>query len=1166
MHLKSLTLKGFKSFASSTTLNFEPGITAVVGPNGSGKSNVVDALSWVMGEQGAKNLRGSQMADVIFAGAGTRPALGRAQVSLTIDNTDGTLPIDYSEVTITRTMFRTGGSEYEINGAPARLLDVQELLSDTGMGKQMHVIVGQGQLDTILNATPEQRRALIDEAAGVLKHRRRKERALSKLASLDSKTARLQDLRDELKRQLSPLARQAQAASKAAQINAQIRELKGQILGTQWRAIKTQLHDQNRALNHREEHRLDLIRQRDELKAQLEAKQDEGAFQSQFANSVAVCDSYTALIQRASTMQQIAVERAAHLRPKAASMGPDPQSLKKQAEEIRGQAEEVQQTADQKRSDLSELTVSRARLEAEQSQAANTLTQQSNQRSNQVAELARVQGRIESAKEQLAALAERKKNLQATLEEAEQHHREASRKLADFKTPALDSQGAALAQREQAETAVQKSRQAVDQLLQEEREVSGELVQARSRLSALEQILDSHLTQETFNEGLFTEDGLGYLVQNLEVPDLWTSAISFLLGTELQGIVFASAQDAHQKLTEVYPIDSLLSGETDSQGAFEVLYPPNRKQKTPKAPKHTQWAHDLIKTSKLPADLVANLLSGVLLYTAEESLSLTEIQEIFEAAPSAKKILFPSGLLCTPYSVSRPGTRETNLLELESEQNKIKAKIEELSQLHQKVQAELSQARTTLDNNLKASNQALKLLREADAAAAQAVVERSTLETEERVAAEEVRRTQARQERIEQERAELEKSFEQAQNSLDALPTPLGVEEVERCKQQLTSITTRVSETRDQESQLSAQIADLEAQVRRLQTQAQALESAAKQETDRRQRAAESEARRKKAAQQVELVIDMANSCLRLARRGHQLASQARAEISAKQQESEKSRSLLTKQLEQVRSDLEALNEDRQNERVQIAQLQVHLENLETQIAQELGMSASEIQAQYPEDPEFQLAEATEELALNQRRLERLGKVNPLALEELNAAQSRFDYLNSQLSDITDSRKDLLSLIDEVDEHVQKVFESAYEDTAKAFSGVFSTLFPGGHGELRLTDPEDLLGTGVEIAARPAGKKISRLSLLSGGERSLAAIALLVSIFIARPSPFYVMDEVEAALDDTNLTRLLRIFRQLKEKSQLIIITHQKRTMEVADALYGITMREGVTKVLSSTL
>ncbi|MER6013753.1 chromosome segregation protein SMC [Streptomyces bluensis] len=1183
MHLKALTLRGFKSFASATTLRFEPGITCVVGPNGSGKSNVVDALSWVMGEQGAKSLRGGKMEDVIFAGTTGRPPLGRAEVSLTIDNTDGALPIEYAEVTITRIMFRNGGSEYQINGDTCRLLDIQELLSDSGIGREMHVIVGQGQLDSVLHADPMGRRAFIEEAAGVLKHRKRKEKALRKLDAMQANLARVQDLTDELRRQLKPLGRQAAVARRAAVIQADLRDARLRLLADDLvrlrRALQAEVADEAALKQRREAAEVELKKalQREalledevrQLAPRLTRAQQTWYELSQLAERV-----------RGTVSLADARVKSATSTPPEERRGRDPEDMEREAARIREQEAELEAALEAAERALEDTVAHRAELERELSVEERRLKDVARAIADRREGLARLGGQVNAARSRAASAQAEIDRLAAARDEARERAGAAQEEYETLKAEVdgLDADDADLAERHEA------AKQALA-------EAEAALTAAREAATAAERKrAATQARHEALALGLRRKDGTGALLTAKDrIGGLLGPAAELLTVTPGYEVplaaAFGAAADAVAVTTPASAADAirLLRKQDAGRAALLVSGAPDdvpAADRTDSPP----FAADLVRG---PADLmpaVRRLLHGIVVVG-----TLEDAEDLVYARPGLTAVTAEGDLLGAHFA-SGGSAGAPSLLEVQASVDEAAAELEDLA--------------VRCEELTEAQRQATQQRRERAALVEELGERRRAAEREKSAVAQQLGRLagQARGAAGEAERstaaaARAQEALDRAVQEAEELAERLAVaEEMPVEEEPDTSVRDRLAadgaNARQTEMEARLQVRTHEERVKGLAGRADSLDRAARAEREARARAEQRRARLRHEAAVAGAVAAGARQLL-----AHVEVSLVRAEEERTAAEAAKARreqelARARDEGRDLKAELDKLTDSVHRGEVLGAEKRMRIEQLETKALEELGVEPAGLIADYgpdqlvppsppaegeqlPEDPEhprnqprpFARAEQEKRLKAAERAYQQLGKVNPLALEEFAALEERHKFLSEQLEDLKKTRADLLQVVKEVDERVEQVFTEAYRDTAREFEGVFSRLFPGGDGRLILTDPDNMLTTGVDVEARPPGKKVKRLSLLSGGERSLTAVALLVSIFKARPSPFYVMDEVEAALDDTNLQRLIRIMQELQEASQLIVITHQKRTMEVADALYGVSMQgDGVSKVISQRL
>ncbi|MBT1003653.1 chromosome segregation protein SMC [Paenarthrobacter sp. DKR-5] len=1186
MHLKSLTVRGFKSFASATTFDFEPGVTAVVGPNGSGKSNVVDALAWVMGEQGAKTLRGGKMEDVIFAGTAGRPPLGRAHVSLTIDNSDGVLPIEYSEVTIARTLFRAGGSEYSINGNNCRLLDIQELLSDSGLGREMHVIVGQGQLDKVLHATPEDRRGFIEEAAGILKHRRRKEKTVRKLEAMQANLQRLTDLTAEIRRQLTPLGKQAEVARRAQQVQFEVRDARARLLADDLVTLTTALEQEvadEAALKARRaevEHALEDGRRR---QAQLEQLAAEATPRLNAARDTWYHLSSTR--ERMRSLGNLAAERQRLLGSEDAvpDSGRDPDELDEQAEMVREEQAELEDLIEDRREALADAVDAKAEAEqaaVEEDRRLEALLRASADRREGLAKLA---GQVGAARSRVEAAEAEVGRLRTSLTEGEERRRQAQ---AEF--TALESQAAGVeegeegldAEYEEASAQLEDVLAEIEKLNAEEREAERE----RSALTARRDALQVGLNRRDGSSALL-ESGLDGVLS--AVPDLITvepgyeAAVAGALGAAADAVVVVDADAAVRALERLKDDDAgqvgLLLADAPEGGAEAPAQAPGE------LPDGARAAGDLVSVKEGARAAVASLLGR---FAVVETLDAAKA--LVAARPELTAVTLAGDVLGAV--AARGGSASTpSLIEVQAAVDETGVRLAEAQARGERARFALAAARSRREELQQRADTALERLHDSDARLA-AVAERlgnlgSTL-----------RSAVGESERLTTLLEAAEAGIVAEQENLAAVTARLAAaQDAPVDEEPSTAVRDALANaaTAARAAELEARLAlrSAEEQLTSTANRAAALERAAAAERQARAQAAERARRRRLQAAKAAAVARAVQQVLRYM--DVSVAAASRERDIAEEVRAERDRELAQVRgiNEELTTELAQLTDSVHKDEMARAQQRLRIEALENRAIEELGLSVEHLVAEYgpdrlvpgppakpdkwaalgpAEEPEGRLfvrEEQEKRLKRAERDLSALGKVNPLALEEFAALEERHQFLSSQLEDLKASRKDLLDIIREVDERVEQVFTAAFKDTSEQFDHVFARLFPGGEGRLVLTDPDDMLTTGIEVEARPAGKKIKRLSLLSGGERSLTAVALLVAIFKARPSPFYVMDEVEAALDDTNLGRLITIFEELRESSQLIVITHQKRTMEVADALYGVTMRgDGVSTVISQRL
>ncbi len=1141
----SLTLRGFKSFASATTFEFAPGINAVVGPNGSGKSNVLDALAWVMGEQGAKSLRGGSMKDVIFAGSGDgvqRAPLGRAKVTLTFDNSDGTLSIPADRVQISRTMFRSGGSEYEINGSPARLADIQDLLSEAGLGQDMHVLVGQGQLDAVLHATSQQRRDMIEQAAGVVKYRRRQEKTSRKLESVASNLTRLSDLASELDSQLQPLSDQAESAATARQLQGRIRQLESVLLARQLGVLRAE-QEQAATAEAQGTRRAEGLSE--QLRAAREAAEAHREGQLRLTAEVTAAQAAVSSLResaaRVRTVQSIAAERVRTYRVE----------LTEATAAARAGYERALEALEERREESERATEQYAGFEERYAEA-----------------LARVERAAEAVE-----LCERSTG------EAAHRRARAQEQLDAARAEAVEATRAYAAASERAATL----REALGQSLGEdpaagtvtEAPVAGD--PAKDSAASGEDEFDPETGElleraEPADSGAPAAGALRVLNAVQIDPEYARAAACALSALATAALTESSAAPGRSHLRgeapshERVPAASLPElhaerlAELGVRAALEVVEPLNEEAaalscidgetlRVVVAALRERLAGTLFAPSPEAAEATLRLLTAEYPETPEDSNDSENLEssESDTSTPEGEtagrdvfwRVFDARGVEYTRYSLLYPAEGMSAL---------------ELAAAHREAERAVALTRASLDD--------------AEAAVARARAASESAVEDERVAA----KAAAEHARARAEAESLKDSALNVQNERARHVERLAA--AERAMSEAES-AYRAARTREDEylagTGEQAPAATVERRARRL------LEVLSTEVTERegqlRELSAELEKTRESALAADEEVRDLQSShaaaltllartqteAARVQERLQALAERVRLQtgVSLEQLGEDYSEQLPVDVSENIESFAGAPENTAEKEAT---------ENTESAAKNVENADGAENPEDEPSEREIPTAVVRARLEATRAELTALGAINPLALEEYEALSERHAYLNQQIDDLKATRRDLNTVMDEVSSHIAEVFTAALEDINTHYRRIFATLFPGGEGHLELDDPADPLNAGVEIHARPAGKKVKRLSLLSGGERSLASLALLIAIYMSRPSPFYALDEVEAALDDRNLSRLLQVLGELGERSQLIVVTHQKRTMQMAQTLYGVSMREGVSAVLSQDM
>lgn len=1122
----SLTLRGFKSFASATTFEFAPGINAVVGPNGSGKSNVLDALAWVMGEQGAKSLRGGSMKDVIFAGSGEagsgdgaqRAPLGRAKVTLTFDNSDGTLSIPADRVQISRTMFRSGGSEYEINGSPARLADIQDLLSEAGLGQDMHVLVGQGQLDAVLHATSQQRRDMIEQAAGVVKYRRRQEKTSRKLESVASNLTRLSDLASELDSQLQPLSDQAESAATARQLQGRIRQLESVLLARQLGVLRA---EQAQAATAEAQGTRRAEGLSEQLRAAREAAEAHREGQLRLTAEVTAAQAAVSSLResaaRTRSVQSIAAERVRTYRV--------------------------------------ELTEATASARAGYERALEALEERREESERATEQYAGFEERYAEALDRVERAAEAVERCERSTGEAAHRRVRAQEQLDAARAEAVEATRAYAAASERAATL----REALGQSLGEDSATkdsaasssSADSSSAESSLAASDEGDFDPETGELLEHaasagsGASAEGALRVLNAVQIDPEYARAAACALSALATAALTESSAAPDRSHLRgeapslEQTPTVSLPElhaerlAELGVRAALEVVEPLSEEA----AALSGIDEHALARVGAALRERLAGTLFAPSPEAAEAALRLLTAENPSHPETPGRDVFWrvfdARGVEYTRYSLLYPAEGVSAL---------------ELAAAHREAERAVALTRASLDDAeaavtraRAASEAAVEDEREAAKAAGVAAAEHARARAEAESLKESALNVQNERARHVERLAAAERAVSEAESAYRAARTRED-EYLAGTGEQAPAATVERRARRLLEV-LSAEVSEREGQLREL--------------------SAELEKTRESALAADEEVRDLQSS------HAAALTLLARAQTEAARVQ-ERLQALAERVRLQTGVSLEQLGEDYSEQ----LPVDVSENTAEKDAIENTESAAKNVEnADNAENPEDEPSERTVPTSVVRARLEAtraelaaLGAINPLALEEYEALSERHAYLNQQIDDLKATRRDLNTVMDEVSSHIAEVFTAALEDINTHYRRIFATLFPGGEGHLELDDPADPLNAGVEIHARPAGKKVKRLSLLSGGERSLASLALLIAIYMSRPSPFYALDEVEAALDDRNLSRLLQVLGELGERSQLIVVTHQKRTMQIAQTLYGVSMREGVSAVLSQDM
>jgi chromosome segregation protein len=1127
----------------------------------------------VLGEQGAKALRGGKMEDVIFAGTPGRPALGRAEVILTIDNTDGALPIEYSEVTISRLMFRSGESEYAINGSRCRLVDVQELLSDSGIGRELHVIIGQGQLDAVLSARPEDRRGFIEEAAGILKHRKRKEKALRKLDAMQANLTRLGDLTAELRRQLKPLGKQAEVARRAVEIQAELRDCRLRLLADDLLQLRSglaaELRDEEQVRTRRTaaEHALATAEARE-----AELEQALAGDAPLLARAQETYYRLSALRERFRGTASLAAERQRHLAEdiEAESRpGRSPEDLDREAAAVREMERQVAASLSSDAERLEHASAQRADLERAVQDEERRLVVAARAQADRREGLARLTGQVGALRSRSAGAEQEIGRLQAGIRAALDRAERASSEFEALQAQVAEAEQGELGLDERYEQLSGRLADAVAQvesLVTQDREAEKE----KSFWSARRDALEMSLARKDGGGALLAAGErlpglLGTVAGLLSVRPGSEAAVAAALGSLADAVAVAGQHDA------VAALDLL---KADDAGRATLLVggaAPDGDAGRPPLPGGCHWALDAVTAPAALRGAVARVLGHVAVVP-----DLAAAEALVRAHPALSAATLQGDLLGGHHAVGGSASSPSTI-EIHAAVEEATAKIGDATRRAERLRFQLVTGRSEVDRLQAAADEALASLHESDARLAAVGEQLGQLSAADRSAREEATRLEkALADAVAARDRDLEglAALEQRLADAEAAPDDTEPDAAERDR-----LVDSLTVARGAEVEMRMAVVAAQERSRSLSARAESLERAAQAERAGRERLAALRERRARGAVVAAAVYRAAALALQLIEVSIESAAAERDAVEQSRRRHETDVAVVRSRRRELAAEVDSLTDVAHRDEMARAEQRMRIEALEARCAEEYGVPADAAVSDYgphvplpaadpyAEPAPYDRGTVEKRAAAADRQLALLGRVNPLALEEYAALEERHAFLATQLEDLKATRRDLMTVVKEVDDRIHDVFVSAYEDTAREFQHVFATLFPGGEGRLVLTDPSDMLTTGIDVEARPPGKKVKRLSLLSGGERSLTAIALLVAIFRARPSPFYILDEVEAALDDRNLGRLLDIMDQLRESSQLIVITHQKRTMESADALYGVTMRgDGISTVISQRL
>jgi chromosome segregation protein len=1177
MYLKSLTLKGFKSFADRSVLSMEPGVTAIVGPNGSGKSNISDAVLWVLGERNAKNLRGQVMEDVIFAGSSARKSVGVAEVELVLDNSDGALPIDYSEVSIGRRMYRNGESEYLINGSQARRLDVLDILHDSGLGTGTYSIISQGNLDSILQSKPQDRRALIEEAAGTLKYKQRKAKSEHRIELMDQNVSRIKDVVAEISRQLGPLERKAKRAVAYKDLSAQLNDMSLQlavddvrILQVKWDELCAKEQQTGESL----EQKRTLIQEAQNTSNAFQERMRGGSDDvAQLARKHNIVSSYADKFDSLSLVYQEKL-RQAKLRSaeidasfvdnqqREGALSAEMQDLKQQLEELNEKLDAAKQKLDSAQS--AHLLASKTLSELERDVFEQTSARRG-------AENAEQQVRLSHAKmtEQLALATSKSELWQERLDAAKERAGVAKQSASESEaalTKAKTSLEELLKTYEEAKLAYKSAKENRDIVSRSLQELENRDRDLRGKIAAAEEIERQTLAAQSPAAAWASKEGklhLESLVHLLDVDEGYEFLVETLLGNSVTLLVaqdFEQAQDVRKELNNA-----------SAQGFISLVCKQSKNINSVIATEEDALAANgelLTNHIKCPAELnafVKSALGNVVVCADFEGALIAHnasSKQLIFATKQGEYVHFDKRLV-----IGSPVAQKTKGALSRAKE------LDVLQEQHRNLAVELQTSRESLEQASNALNVAQEKELECSKNVAREKGTVAALEKDFEQAKKRENTAVAELKDVETRSAEIAATIEKTRPELEELAHTLKASEqkVLDAKSALIEAQKAVAPARETEAKCASALADEKLSYAMLTERQTYLKRVIDARVDELHNIRNAKENASATAATQKLIISRSKPLIECIELISQACRERARGIEAKSKDAQDSSARLHEQAQEALSSLQLAREgfDKVNE--QLSDLRIEKGRLEVQVEAAVSVLANDysMPVEYAlELPQLQDRNKMEaDVFALKRKISNMGTINPDAASEYEELKSRYDFLAGQLNDLLSAKAALKKIDTIIDSKMRENFALTFDAANKNFKEIFSTLFPGGTGELVLVDPEDMENTGIEVIAQPRGKKITKMTLMSGGEKSLVALALLFAVYRIRTTPFYILDEVEAALDDSNLRRLIEYLNELRNTTQLIMITHQRRTMEMSDVLFGVSMQaDGVTKVMSQRL
>lgn len=1178
MFLKQLDVAGFKSFANRVSIDFVPGVTAVVGPNGSGKSNISDAIRWVLGEQSAKSLRGGKMEDIIFAGSDAKKPLNVAEVTLTLDNGDQYLPLDYNEISVTRRVYRSGDSEYLMNNQPCRLKDIVDLFLDSGLGREAYSVIGQGKIDEILNSKSEEKRKIFEEAAGVLKYKTRKQKAEKKLSDTEENLTRVDDILHELQGQVEPLQIQASVARDYLEKKEELEQIEVALIVHEIEDYHRRWTELSETVKNLQEKELELTTAINEEDADVEKKRNEiQALDESIDELQEVLLAASEELEKLEGQKEVLKERKKNATHNRSQLKERITALKEKIKQNEKDMETKQSASDEAESNLAEtkrqLEEEAAKFAAREHDTETELERLKTEYIEVLNEQATVRNEIRYLNEQRNQL----KTKSARLDEGHQNYIEQRQQIEQRKSQLLKQQKTEKQRLEQFREAYRelqdKLKVEAETLEKKEttlKRVQQELQQKRSRKEMLEAMQEDYSGFfHGVKEVLKAKDSLsgieGAVAELIQVPKQYETAIETALGGAMQHVVVEREEHAREAITHLK--------KTGSGRATFLPLSVIKPRFLSTADVHAVRSHaayvgtasELVSADERYADIVGNLLGTVII-----AKTLRGANDMARLLRHRFRIVTLDGDVVNPGGSMSGGSRKQQNHSLLSRQRELEdttKRLKEIEKQASELETEVHKGYEAVQdgqarlNDMREQGEALRLDEQKRDG------ERREIEIEEknindRLTLYDREKSGYREElhSIENRLKELNTSLENISASEKQLDTQIA-ELTEKQKEQASS----KEQTQDAMTELKVKAAEQEQQVSHLRDAINQL-ILEKQENERQLSETEEE---------FWLLEEEMND-------NSSGEEQLDEKIEVKRKEKDATIEWISRRRNQ-RLDLQHLIEDKERElkemkrsqkqqadllraeEVKQNRLDVELDNRLNTLQEEYGLGFEAAKAHYSLTVEPD--QAAKQVKLIKRAIDDLGTVNLGAIDEYDRVSERVQFLTEQKEDLHQAKQNLVDVISEMDEEVAQRFEQTFTQVREQFQIIFKELFGGGRADLQLSDPDDLLNTGVEVMAQPPGKKLQHLALLSGGERALTAITLLFAILKVRPVPFSVLDEVEAALDEANVDRFAEYLKKFSRETQFIVITHRKGTMENADVLYGVTMQEsGISNLVSVRL